>query len=69
MMERKIRFIQFAVQPVAVIDDGENLNPIEIKPIVIRASEWARFAASGPSELLAELQHQLDAQTNPPPSD
>jgi hypothetical protein len=62
MTGNKIRFIQFAVQPIAVVDDGVNLKPLNLTQIAINAEDWDRLALGLPDEMLAQLQARLDAQ-------
>jgi hypothetical protein len=57
---KKVRIIQFIVQPIAVIDDGENLIPVEVKPIPVLAASWKKFAENGADDLLGQLQAQID---------
>lgn len=62
---KRARIIQFIIQPVAVVDDGENLTPIDVKPVAVAAASWQQFAVNGVSDLLAQMQKQLDEQQPP----
>lgn len=41
---KKIRTVQFIIQPVLVEDDGEHLSPLETRPITISAKELDGFS-------------------------
>ncbi len=63
-MTNRLRVLQFVVQPVFVVDDGENLTPINVQPITIPAVDWPRVL-----ELVAEGVAQLREQVESPPAD
>jgi hypothetical protein len=60
---KRARIIQFIIQPVVVADDGENLTPIDVKPVAVAAASLAQFAVNGAADLLAQIQKQLDEET------
>lgn len=61
-MTRRVRVIRYHVQPELVVDDGENLAPLPVAPIVIPAAEWQSFTDGGLPAALAQLQAQIDQQ-------
>jgi len=42
-MTPRLRVVQFIVQPVLVLDDGESLAPRQCEPITVPASALADF--------------------------
>lgn len=58
----KLRLVKVHVQPVFVVDDGENITEIEHPPVTIPAAEWATYSSERfPAEVKA-WQDQLDTQ-------
>lgn len=51
----KVRFVKLVVLPVAVLDDGENLHELEIKPLEVRSDEIDDFVEEGLREALDKL--------------
>ena len=43
---KKARLIKVLVQPVFVIDDGENIEEVEHPVVVIPAQEWPMYSGS-----------------------
>jgi hypothetical protein len=41
---RRVRLVEVHVQPVFVIDDGENLSPTTHDVVVIPANEWPTYS-------------------------
>lgn len=62
----RIRAIQFIVQPVLVVDDGESLVPLSVEPITIPAARWSEFVEHGLDAALAQLQEQVEAGRSHP---
>lgn len=57
----KLRLVKVIVQPVFVLDDGEQITEVEHGPVIIPASEWPAYSGERfPAELEA-WQQQLDA--------
>ncbi len=63
-MTNRLRVLQFVVQPVFVVDDGDNLTPIQVQPVTIPASDWPRVL-----DIIAEGVAQLREQVEAPPPD
>lgn len=59
-MSKRIRVVQYVVQPVVVVDDGENLTPLEVQPIPVPAARWAEFVQGGLDQALTALQAQIE---------
>lgn len=57
---KRIRVIQYVVQPTIVVDDGDTLEPLQIQPITVSAREWAQFVEHGLGDALARLQMQVN---------
>lgn len=56
----RIRVVQYLVTPVVVVDDGENLTPLDVQPIQVPAARWEEFVSGGLAQALAALQEQVD---------
>lgn len=54
----QVRLLKVLVQPVVVVDDGENLQEVTIDPIVVTAKEWPEYATGRFKEQFSELQKQ-----------
>lgn len=63
------RLLKVVVQPVFVMDDGDQLDEVVAEPVTVSGREWRRFAASsfGPDELLA-IGQQWEAERTRPES-
>lgn len=61
----KLRLIKVLVQPVFVLDDGENITEIEHGATAIPASEWPTYSGERFPREVAEWQSRLDADANP----
>lgn len=65
----KIRLIKVLVQPVFVLDDGENVTEVDHPAVAIPAAEWPTYSSDRfPAEIRA-WQKELDAEyaaANPP---
>ncbi|QGU03091.1 hypothetical protein CKALI_11235 [Corynebacterium kalinowskii] len=57
MEEHAVRIISITIAPNAVIDDGENLTQMDVRPITITARDWDAFTAGG----IAGIKRQLEA--------
>lgn len=42
-MAKKLRVVAYQVQPILFADDGENLEPVEVQPMVIKSKDLADF--------------------------
>jgi hypothetical protein len=54
-----------------VVDDGETLTPLEVKPLTVAAFEFAKIAPGFMQQWLSAIQADVDKaqQTQPPPVD
>jgi hypothetical protein len=58
----KVRLLKVVVQPVFVLDDGDELTEVQHPATVIPAAEWPTYSSERfPSEV-AEWQAKLDAE-------
>ncbi len=57
----KLRLIKVLVQPVLVLDDGENITEIEHPAVAIPAAEWPTYSSERFPRELAEWQARLNA--------
>lgn len=61
-MTPQLRLVKVLVQPVFVLDDGENVTEVQHPPVAIPASEWPTYSHQRfPTELKA-WQRQIDAE-------
>lgn len=58
----KLRLIKVAVQPVFVLDDGENITELEHPAVVIPAEEWPTYSSERFQKERAAWQAQIDAE-------
>jgi hypothetical protein len=56
-----MRLVGWNVTPVVMLDDGENLTPVNVPAAFVPAREWDGFSAGGWQEHLAGLAKQLEA--------
>jgi hypothetical protein len=66
-MSAKLRLVKVAVQPVVLLDDGENMVELEHPATMIPASEWPTYSSERFPREFAEWQAKLDAASEPPP--
>ena len=57
----RLRLIKVIVQPVFVLDDGENIAEVEHAAVVIPASEWPTYSAERFPREVATWQARIDA--------
>ncbi len=58
----KLRLVKVVVQPVFVLDDGENITEIEHHPTVIPAAEWQTYSSERFPREVKAWQEQLDRE-------
>lgn len=61
MTDSRIRLVGWNVQPVVMIDDGDNLIPTQIAPQLILAVAWQAFKDGGDTHVIDGLRAQLAA--------
>ena len=61
-MTARVRLVGWNVQPVLMVDDGEDLTPVNVGAIQIPAKEWDKFKNGGDEQALAELRQQASKQ-------
>jgi hypothetical protein len=60
----RLRLVKVLVQPVFLLDDGEDVTELEHPAVAIPASEWPTYSSERfPAEVKA-WQAQLDAERN-----
>ena len=57
---RKLRLIKVLVQPVFVIDDGDNITELEHPPVAIPAAEWPTYSSERFPQEVAAWQEELN---------
>lgn len=61
-MGKRLRLIHVVAQPVFVLDDGENLTPVEHGAVTIPAAEWPTYSGERFPREVAEWEKQLNAE-------
>ncbi|HUR85642.1 MAG TPA: hypothetical protein VMY78_09875 [Solirubrobacteraceae bacterium] len=64
-MSAQLRLVKVIVQPVFVIDDGEQLTEQVADPVHVSAANWPTYATTTFAEAVERLQSQLDASDAP----
>lgn len=60
----KLRLIKVLVQPVFMIDDGENLTEVEHAAVEIPASEWPTYSSDRFQREVDNWQAKLDEESS-----
>jgi hypothetical protein len=63
-MTTRLRFVGMTLVPQFMADDGDELVPLEVTPIAIRAADWPNVI-----ELFAGAVAKLREQVETPPGD
>lgn len=56
-----LRLLKVIVQPIFVLDDGENLTETAAQPVTVAPADWPTYSTTGYGQAFAELQAQLEA--------
>jgi hypothetical protein len=48
------------VMPVVVTDDGDDLEDISVRPVMIPAREWQAFKDGGDEQALEQIRAQIE---------
>lgn len=56
----RLRLLKVIVQPVFVVDDGEQLHEQSAQPVPVSPADWPTFATTTFVEGMEALQAQLD---------
>ena len=56
----KLRLLKVIVQPVFVVDDGENLTEQATDPVVVSAKDWPDYPTTGFAAAVERLEQSLD---------
>jgi hypothetical protein len=59
---QRLRLVEVRVQPVFMLDDGENLTPLEHPPTVIPAHEWPTYSSERFPREVQEWQQRIEAE-------
>lgn len=59
----RLRLIKVIVQPVFVLDDGENITELEHPAVAIPASDWPTYSSERFSAEVKAWQEQLDQES------
>lgn len=62
----KLRLVKVLVQPVFVLDDGENVTELEHPAVAIPAAEWPAYSSERFPREVKEWEKQLNAETPAP---
>lgn len=61
MADKKLRVIGWQVQLLAMADDGESLETVNVQPVTIPVKQWEEFKNGGDERAVA----MVEAQVNP----
>jgi hypothetical protein len=61
-----MRLLGWQVQPVIMIDDGENLEPVYVQSQFIAAKQWDQFKDGGDEAALAQLRAEAEGAPQAP---
>lgn len=61
----RVRVVGWSVQPVLMVDDGENLTPLKIEAQMIPAAKWDEFKDGGDADAVAGICQQVEASMPP----
>jgi hypothetical protein len=64
IVSARIRLVKVVVQPVFVLDDGENITEVEHQPTVIPANEWPTYSSVRFPREVEAWQVQLDGESS-----
>lgn len=65
---KRLRLVKVLVQPVFVLDDGENVEEIEHPPIAIPAADWPTYSGERFPREIADWEALLNAEEVAPPN-
>lgn len=64
-MPKKMRVIGWQVQPIIMVDDGEELVSIPVQPQTIARAGWQAFKDGGDDAALEALRTQVEGPAEP----
>ena len=56
----RMRLVGWEVRPVVMVDDGDNLTPVPVDPMMVPAARWDEFKAGKDEEALAGVRAQIE---------
>lgn len=59
-MTNRVRIVQWNVQPVVMVDDGEILTPLPVEALSIAAADWPAWAENGWRAAVEQLRAQVE---------
>lgn len=59
-MSARMRLVGWEVRPMVMVDDGENLTPLDVTPQLITAAGWPAFTAGGDAAALDSLRQRIE---------
>lgn len=62
---KRLRMLHVVLQPVFVVDDGDDLTPLPVAPITIPAAQWANVVETF-ADGVAALREQIEGADQPP---
>ncbi len=61
-MSPRVRVVGWNVQPIVMLDDGDDLTPLNLNPQTIAAKDWPAFKAGGDEQALDSIRAQVAQQ-------
>ena len=62
---KRARIVKWMVQPVVMVDDGDNLHELNVEAVAIPAAEWETFCATGWREAVEHIRAQVETPDDP----
>ncbi|HSX47339.1 MAG TPA: hypothetical protein VLF63_01050 [Patescibacteria group bacterium] len=61
----RIRLVGWNVQPILMVDDGENLTSLQVNPQMIPVGLWQQFKDGGDEKAIEDIRFQISDQSKP----
>ena len=61
-MATRARLVAWSITPVVMLDDDENLTPLDVRPLQVAPKDLRQWIESGPETVMAQIQEQVQAQ-------
>lgn len=59
MIAPRVRIVGWRVQPIVMLDDGENLSPLPVQALEVAAQHWQEFKDGGDAEAIDSIRQQV----------
>lgn len=59
-LSKRMRVVGWNVQPVVMVDDGDNLTPVQVQPLQVPQADWQAFVDGGWQSSLETVREQVE---------